>query len=113
VFGPRHGDVRMVVLNRHSRHAESPRQRLGQAGAVEVGMQVMRHRLQRRGCARQQRIERIGQRAAGRSIAQVAMQGRPAHLVAIEQAGAVLQVGAAGQHRGRRGARQRLRLHAG
>lgn len=48
VFGHHRRDVRMVVLHRDGRHAPFVRQRDGDARAVEVGMQVMRHGRHRR-----------------------------------------------------------------
>jgi hypothetical protein len=83
---------------RRGRQRPSRRAFEGQARAEEVGVQVVRHGVQRSAGALTQRRHRGPQRGTGRGRAQVAMRRRPPHLVAVEQAGRILQKGAAGQH---------------
>eukprot|EP01036_Dinobryon_divergens_P040971 gene40971-54258_t len=52
VFRHHGGDVRMVVLHTDGGHAQGVRQLQREAGAEEIGVQVVRHRAHRRSAAR-------------------------------------------------------------
>ncbi len=99
MFGHQRGNVRVVMLHRHGGYLEFFRQRHRQLRTVEIRVQVVGDGLGRDFSTRQERIQRRFQLQAALRVAQVTVQRRPQHLIALQQAGGVLQPCATGQHR--------------